>query len=83
MILTLDPDGTKNQKYLNIVEEMTKYKNDLDAFTNVTDHKYRGREVQRLDHNNLITQIELAKQKKSSLNTEIGTLMSKTEIDTI
>ena len=83
VILTLDPDGTKNQKYLNIVEEMTKYKNDLDAFTNVTDRKYRGQEVQRLDHNNLITQIELAKQKKSSLNTEIGTLMSKTEIDTI
>ena len=83
VILTLDPDGTKNQKYLNIVEEMTKYKNDLDAFTNVTDRKYRGREVQRLDHNQLITQIELAKQKKSSLNTEIGTLMSKTEIDTI
>lgn len=83
VILTLDPDGTKNQKYLDIVEEMTKYENDLNTFTNVTDRKYRGREVQRLDHNNLITQIELAKQKKSSLNTEIGTLMSKTEIDTI
>ena len=83
VILTLDPDGTKNQKYLDIVEEMTKYENDLNTFTNMTDHKYRGREVQRLDHNQLITQIELAKQKKSSLNTEIGTLMSKTEIDTI
>lgn len=83
VILTLDPDGTKNQKYLDIVEEMTKYENDLNAFTNMTDRKYRGRDVQRLDPNNLITQIELAKQKKSSLNTEIGTLMSKTEIDTI
>lgn len=83
VILTLDPNGTKNQKYLDVVEEMTKYENDLNTFTNMTDHKYRGREVQRLDHNNLITQIELAKQKKSSLNTEIGTLMSKTEIDTI
>jgi DNA repair exonuclease SbcCD ATPase subunit len=83
VILTLDPDGTKNQKYLDVVKEMTKYENDLNAFTNMTDRKYRGQEVQRLDHNNLITQIELAKQKKSSLNTEIGTLMSKTEIDTI
>jgi DNA repair exonuclease SbcCD ATPase subunit len=83
VILTLDPDGTKNQKYLDVVKDMTKYENDLNTFTTMTDHKYRGREVQRLDHNNLITQIELAKQKKSSLNTEIGTLMSKTEIDTI
>lgn len=83
VILTLDPDGTKNQKYLDVVKDMTKYENDLNTFTNRTDHKYRGREVQRLDHNQLITQIELAKQKKSSLNTEIGTLMSKTEIDTI
>lgn len=83
VILTLDPDGTKNQKYLDVVKDMTKYENDLNTFTNMTDRKYRGREVQRLDHNQLITQIELAKQKKSSLNTEIGTLMSKTEIDTI
>lgn len=83
VILTLDPDGTKNQKYLDVVKDMTKYENDLNTFTTMTDRKYRGREVQRLDHNNLITQIELAKQKKSSLNTEIGTLMSKTEIDTI
>ncbi len=83
VILTLDPDGTKNQKYLDVVKEMTKYENDLNTFTTMTDRKYRGREVQRLDHNQLITQIELAKQKKSSLNTEIGTLMSKTEIDTI
>ena len=83
VILTLDPDGTKNQKYLNVVKEMTKYENDLNTLTNTTDRKYRGQEVQRLDHNKLITQIELAKQKKSSLNTEIGTLMSKTEIDTV
>lgn len=83
VILTLDPDGTKNQKYLDVVKDMTKYENDLNTFTTMTDRKYRGREVQRLDHNQLITQIELAKQKKSSLNTEIGTLMSKTEIDTI
>lgn len=83
VILTLDPDGTKNQKYLDVVKDMTKYENDLNTFTTMTDRKYRGRDVQRLDHNQLITQIELAKQKKSSLNTEIGTLMSKTEIDTI
>lgn len=83
VILTLDPDGTKNQKYLDVVKEMTKYENDLNTLTNMTDRKYRGQEVQRLDHNKLITQIELAKQKKSSLNTEIGTLMSKTEIDTV
>lgn len=83
VILTLDPDGTKNQKYLDVVKEMTKYENDLNTFTTMTDRKYRGREVQRLDHSKLTTQIELAKQKKSSLNTEIGTLMSKTEIDTI
>lgn len=83
VILTLDPDGTKNQKYLDISTEMTKYKNDLDSFTTMTDRKYRGQDVQRLDHNKLITQIELAKQKRSSLNAEIGTLMSKTEIDTV
>lgn len=83
VILTLDPDGTKNQKYLDVVKDMTKYENDLNALTTMTDRKYRGREVQRLDCNKLTTQIELAKQKKSSLNTEIGTLMSKTEIDTI
>ena len=49
----------------------------------VINHKYRGRDVCRIDPTHLTTQIELAKQRKSALNTEIGTLMSKTEIDTI
>jgi DNA repair exonuclease SbcCD ATPase subunit len=83
VILTLDPDGTKNQKYLDTMSEMTKCESDIEMTKKVIDRKYRGQDVCRIDPAHLTTQIELAKQKKSSLNTEIGTLMSKTEIDTI
>lgn len=83
VILTLDPDGTKNQKYLDTISELTKCESDINMVEKVINHKYRGRDVCRIDPTHLTTQIELAKQRKSALNTEIGTLMSKTEIDTI
>lgn len=87
VLMTLDPNGTLYNEYTTAVAEMEACKAELTRLQTHFNNSYRGRGVEyvQLDSSilKLNTNIGILKQKKTDLNTEIGTLLSKTELDTI
>ena len=87
VLMTLDPNGTLYNEYTTAVAEMEECKAELTRLQTHFNSSYRGRGVEyvQLDSSilKLNTNIGILKQKKTDLNTEIGILLSKTELDTI